>query len=249
MQSSIMSLTLLARIRTLRTTCTGRKYLLTLRLDPCNRTVPVREILFFSPDFSSAGYTSEESDMRALVIMDRFDVLAERSPPGQDECVEYPLLRSVNDVLDMSLQIIQGISFMHRCGIAHRDLYQNNFVCENGLASRRLYVIDFQFSAYFPKPWLSPPLVPPGGGMNEPEAWTSSAPYDPFLADVYCLGNVIRMITESREIAPSFTGGTHQAVEDHDGPVAGGAPDDGGSRGLNACHHQSLAFLQEAHTE
>ncbi|KAG8976601.1 hypothetical protein FRC05_003440 [Tulasnella sp. 425] len=99
------------------------------RSHPDNHTVPVREILYFRPDFTTVGVASEPTDTRLFVVMDRFDkVTALDDIPITKSC--YPF-----DIMDKNL-LLDRTSTVDRC-----------------------YAIDFQFSLYFPKPWTTAPRI------------------------------------------------------------------------------------------
>ncbi|KAG8952813.1 hypothetical protein FRC04_003738 [Tulasnella sp. 424] len=162
------------------------------RRDPRNHTVPVREVLFFSPDFTSAGFGSQRSDMRAFVVMDAFDVL--RSSDLRPRPNQYPVFRSVQDVLDFALQTVETVDFLHELGIAHQDIYDRNILVDTGQSPMSWLLGDFQLSAYFPRPWRSPPTVFTRQ-IHIPELPSSSASgFDPFKADVYNLGDMIHTV-------------------------------------------------------
>ncbi|KAG9051670.1 hypothetical protein FS837_000058 [Tulasnella sp. UAMH 9824] len=66
------------------------------RLHPDNHTVPVREVLFFNPDFSLAEVESEPADARVFVVMDRFDTVTPLDGPILDP--GYPFINSIEDL-------------------------------------------------------------------------------------------------------------------------------------------------------
>ncbi|KZV79516.1 hypothetical protein EXIGLDRAFT_846440 [Exidia glandulosa HHB12029] len=126
-------------------------------------------------------------------------------------------LENVNDVVDMMLQTLSGLAFLHRHNVAHRDCTGWNIMqdvssmffdrrnhpmnpafsedmqellpCRSRAESRvRYYFIDFGISTRFSGP--GPHLVTGeiGRDPSAPEL-SDVIPYDPFKLDVYLLGN------------------------------------------------------------
>ncbi|KAI0332648.1 hypothetical protein GY45DRAFT_1369099 [Cubamyces sp. BRFM 1775] len=118
---------------------------------------------------------------------------------------------SVGDVLDMILQCMEALAFLHDNRIAHRDAFKENFLVqwhpESLLAEHiprsrpRVYLIDFEVAVMFPI--STPPQecrvsgYPIGGSFSDdieqycrpvPPEVTSEEPYDPFKLDVWQLG-------------------------------------------------------------
>ncbi|KAF7351406.1 Protein kinase domain-containing protein [Mycena sanguinolenta] len=132
---------------------------------------------------------------------------------------DEPIFDTVGEVIDCFRQIFEGIQFMHENFVAHRDcsllnilqdptkLFPRGFhpvnYCLNpthdGLAYSitrtecwpRYYLIDFGLSRRY-DPSKGPPLerVVPGGGRNPPEY--SGTECNPFPADIYFLGNLLK---------------------------------------------------------
>ncbi|RPD56364.1 hypothetical protein L226DRAFT_468524, partial [Lentinus tigrinus ALCF2SS1-7] len=117
---------------------------------------------------------------------------------------------SVGDIVDMIMQCIEALSFIHYVGVAHMDAFRDNFLVQfypESLAMNRIavtrprvYLTDFETAVYFP------PDVPiekrvcvglPNGdsfstdseqyGRPKPPELLSDAPYDPFKLDVWQL--------------------------------------------------------------
>jgi len=142
-----------------------------------------------------------------------------------------PVLRVFNDppfvfvdeVLDFIQQTLEGLIFLHRIGIAHRDCSDNNLMLDasslypegfhpevqhmkrNGvdllservnrtdvLSTIRYYFIDLGISSRFTDP-LQPRLVT-GRQCQDKEVpeLSDTVPYNPFLVDVFILGNVYK---------------------------------------------------------
>lgn len=87
-----------------------------LRLDPRNHTVPVREVLFFAPDFTPAGFTPATSDMRAFIVMEDFPRLVQ--PAIGDPRFVCPLIANFDDLLSVALDLLQVRGDIHSSGPA-----------------------------------------------------------------------------------------------------------------------------------
>jgi len=169
-----------------------------LRSDPHNHCVPIYEVLQVPDD-----------DDKILLVM--------------------PLLRSYNsprfdtfgETVDFFKQIFEGLQFMHKHHVAHRDgmgfnimldpstMYPDSFHPVERSMKRdysgrahyytrtqrppKYYFIDFGISRrYDPKD--GPPLEDPiwGGDKTVPEFQISDEPCNPFPTDIYYVGNMIR---------------------------------------------------------
>ncbi|KAK7691872.1 hypothetical protein QCA50_005276 [Cerrena zonata] len=116
---------------------------------------------------------------------------------------------SVGDVVDMILQALEGLAFLHEQKIAHRDANISNFVIQYhpeslrtmtvATSRPRVYIIDFETSVAFLEelPFESCVCVGlPAGGTICPGKWaravppevTSGEPYSPFKLDVWQFG-------------------------------------------------------------
>ncbi|KAI0317822.1 hypothetical protein OF83DRAFT_1057980 [Amylostereum chailletii] len=118
---------------------------------------------------------------------------------------------SVGDVLDMTMQALEGLTFIHDLNVAHRDAFKNNFLVQwhpesmrtmtVPVSRPRVYLIDFEVAIEFHPDC---PLVdrvctgcPLGGSFTQLETYSrpripemdSGEPYDPFKLDVWQLGN------------------------------------------------------------
>ena len=135
--------------------------------------------------------TSHRNALRLLGLLDDGEVLyavLEYAPDGElfaavekNGAMTEPLAKSV------AWQVLAGLNFLHRCGIAHRDMS-----LENALVSGdTVKIIDFG---------LCCPLQPMGdaarlvrGSVGKrfymaPEVWAGQRPYDPAAADVWSAG-------------------------------------------------------------
>ncbi|TFK89444.1 hypothetical protein K466DRAFT_486812, partial [Polyporus arcularius HHB13444] len=115
---------------------------------------------------------------------------------------------SVGDLIDMIMQCVEALDFIHYVGVAHMDAFKDNFLVQfwpESLASNRIaitrprvYLNDFETAVYFP------PDVPlekrlsvglPSGdsfplerySRPKPPELLSEQPYDPFKLDVWQL--------------------------------------------------------------
>ncbi|KIO23902.1 hypothetical protein M407DRAFT_26698 [Tulasnella calospora MUT 4182] len=127
------------------------------RLHPDNHTVPVREVLYFNPNFDLVGVEPEPTDARLFVVMDQFDQVTPLDGPISDP--GYPFIHTIEDLCHFFLQIAQAVRYMHDLGIAHQDIRDKNFLINRASTADRCYVIDFQLSLYFPKPWATAPMT------------------------------------------------------------------------------------------
>ncbi|KAF4617421.1 hypothetical protein D9613_006198 [Agrocybe pediades] len=121
---------------------------------------------------------------------------------------------SVGDVLEMIMQMLEALEFIHGMNIAHRDAFQDNFLVqwqpESLLTNKispsrpRVYLTDFETAIQFPRHYkksecLVTGLPLAGSIMNEakyarpraPECMSGS-PYSPFKLDVWQLGISLR---------------------------------------------------------
>ncbi|CAL1711532.1 unnamed protein product [Somion occarium] len=117
---------------------------------------------------------------------------------------------SVGDVLNMILQALEGLAFIHDLGIAHRDADKSNFLVQwhpeslrtmtVAISRPRVYLIDFEVAVEFPSELPIEARVsigpPSGGTINIADGWgravppevDSGMPYSPFKLDVWQLG-------------------------------------------------------------
>ncbi|KAI0330361.1 kinase-like protein [Cubamyces sp. BRFM 1775] len=127
-----------------------------------------------------------------------------------------PEFSTIGDVVEFVDQTIEGLVFMHRLHIAHRDIAVSNIMMDakalypNGHHPIRLgytpdalypvsalpragrnvqyYYIDFGLSVWF-KPGASPYVLGKVGRAEAPEV-SDDVPYDAFKVDIYALGYV-----------------------------------------------------------
>ncbi|KAI0337439.1 hypothetical protein BDW22DRAFT_1364065 [Trametopsis cervina] len=107
---------------------------------------------------------------------------------------------SLDTLMDVIWQVLQGLEFMHENGIAHFDIHTTNLVvCRKPsvptspfqVQESRCYLIDFGSSKELPPPPrgshgnICVPLLPMGGHYVPPEGEDSVNPY---AYDIYCTG-------------------------------------------------------------
>ncbi|OJA09387.1 hypothetical protein AZE42_06820 [Rhizopogon vesiculosus] len=131
---------------------------------------------------------------------------------------DAPPFETIGEIIDFTLQVFEGLQFMHKYRVAHRDCMDLNIMMEPGVGmfphpyhpcnpSRRLDMkgstkhrsrtecpprylfIDFGISRRYPASEIAP-LEPPiwGGYKNVPEFRLSNEPRNPFPTDVWYLG-------------------------------------------------------------
>ncbi|KAK7691449.1 hypothetical protein QCA50_004848 [Cerrena zonata] len=130
---------------------------------------------------------------------------------------DNPELRTIGDVTDFIFQTLEGLCFIHNQGVAHRDCASANIMMdaqllfpqghhpvrlgylEDGLheapcLSRqerpvKYYFIDFGLSSRFEEN-QTPLVLGTKGRDKEPPELDDETPYNPFLLDIFILGNV-----------------------------------------------------------
>ncbi|KAI0041906.1 hypothetical protein FA95DRAFT_1598729 [Auriscalpium vulgare] len=168
-----------------------------LKTDPRNHSVPVLDVI------QDAGDSSKS-----------FVVMPYLRPP------EDPSFQFIGEVLDFGEQILEGLTYMHEQGVAHRDcafknmgmdakaMYPDGFhpvddiwtPTKSGVAKKlprlevgvKYYFIDYGISSYFP-PGAPRTLVTGALGRDQevPEL-SDDVPYDPFKVDIFIIGNALR---------------------------------------------------------
>jgi len=173
--------------------------------------------------FSNDEHQSEEQNhcIRTLEVL---------PVPGSDEekiliipwmrKVDDPKFRTIGEVLQFFKEMIEGLQYLHRNNVAHRDCAKNNMVMDASLMypdgyhpiatkknynwrgrarhhSRtrhppKYYLLDFGFSLIY-EPSQPRPLEYSlkSGGYEAPEG-KANTPCDPFATDVFILGNMMR---------------------------------------------------------
>ncbi|KAG2047305.1 hypothetical protein BDR06DRAFT_921871 [Suillus hirtellus] len=171
---------------------------------------------------------SEPLRQRENHCVEMLDVL--QVPNEADETIlVLPLLRpfdnppfeTIGEIIDFTLQVFEGLQFMHKHRVAHRDCMNLNIMMDPRemylhpfhpcRPSRRLDLkgpakhrsrtecpprylfIDFGISRRY-QAWQVAPLEPPiwGGYKGVPEFQTSDEPRNPFPTDVWYLGYTLQ---------------------------------------------------------
>ncbi|KIM38986.1 hypothetical protein M413DRAFT_419349 [Hebeloma cylindrosporum] len=118
---------------------------------------------------------------------------------------------SVGDIVEMLLQMLEALDFIHELNIAHRDAFRDNFLIQwhpeslldmtISPARPRVFLIDFETAIAFPPELPIDECIvtgfPVGGSVSQPEMYSrphapefsSGKPYSPFKLDVWQLGN------------------------------------------------------------
>ncbi|KAJ7151783.1 kinase-like domain-containing protein [Mycena crocata] len=180
--------------------------------DPQNHCVPLYEVL----------QVPDANDMKLMVMPFLTDW-------------DTPRFHTIVELLDFVGQVIEGLQFIHKQNVAHRDCKLDNILMDssplypepihpvNTLMKRdwsgwakhlsrtqrpvKYYIIDFGLSQIYP-PDQPRPLDPPGyGGDQTVPEFQAGALCDSFAVDVYCLGNTFReMLTHGSIFAPGTKG-------------------------------------------
>ncbi|KAJ7713712.1 kinase-like domain-containing protein [Mycena olivaceomarginata] len=168
------------------------------RSDPANYCVPILQVL-----------TDPKEEGWAIIVMPLL------------RAYDKPRFDTIGEAVAFFKQIFEGVQFMHRNNVAHRDCTSSNIMMDGASLYRvpfhpisqdrkrdfsgsvrpyrtrtehpvKYYLIDFGLSRRY-KPEERPPLEPTirGGDRSAPEIEACEA-CDPFPTDVYYLGNLIR---------------------------------------------------------
>ena len=107
--------------------------------------------------------------------------------------IGFALGKFRNNVVDFSRQLIEGVGFLHRHGIAHLDIKPENIVA----FPHQLFIIDFDISVRVSDPnalidrWCGTPgwMAPEIGRRNGPRC-----SYSPIRADLWSCGRVLQYL-------------------------------------------------------
>jgi serine/threonine protein kinase len=124
--------------------------------------------------------------------MGTFVLLPEATP--LDHGFALGMFRS--EVVDFSQQLIEGVAFLHRLGVAHLDIKPQNIVAR----PNRLFIIDFDISIRVDGPnalidrWCGTPgwMAPEIGRQDRPRC-----SYSPIRADLWSCGLVLRYLASN----------------------------------------------------
>jgi len=121
---------------------------------------------------------------------------------SMDECYGGWPKNSVGDIVDMIIQALEAIAFVHSLGIVHRDLCKSNYVVQwhpeslstmkVPISRPRAFLTDFEMAYEFPMEITSDDRLLTGSPVEDyqrpvPPEMTSGEPYDPFKADIWQL--------------------------------------------------------------
>jgi len=101
-----------------------------------------------------------------------------------------------SEIVDFSRQLIEGVAFLHSCGVAHLDIKPQNIVAH----PNRLFIIDFDISVRVdgPKALIDRRCGTPG--WMAPEIGRQDRPrcsYSPIRADLWSCGLVLRYLASN----------------------------------------------------
>ncbi|KAI0366046.1 hypothetical protein BV20DRAFT_687669 [Pilatotrama ljubarskyi] len=121
---------------------------------------------------------------------------------------------SVGDLVDMIMQCLEALGYLHSIGVAHRDAFKDNFLVQwfpESMASHqltisrpRVFLNDFETAVFFTEDVPASDRVcvglplPPSFPSPEryfrpiPSELTSREPYNPFKLDVWQFGDSLR---------------------------------------------------------
>ncbi|KAI0040246.1 hypothetical protein FA95DRAFT_1566568 [Auriscalpium vulgare] len=170
-----------------------------LRSDPMNHSVPILDT-FVDSDDSQISYI----------------VMTFLKP------IHRPEIDYIGELLDFGEQILEGLTFLHENGVAHRDCASTNIMMDasamypkgfhpveqdylpdhSGGAPRysrltagvKYYFVDYGISSEFPvdSDPASRLVVGDLGRDQEPPELSDTVPYDPFKLDIFLIGNIFR---------------------------------------------------------
>lgn len=133
-----------------------------------------------------------------------------------------PDFDTIGEVVDCIRQLLEGVQFLHAHRIAHGDFAYGNLMMDAGLFTvpfhpfdpeerldftgkskprytrtqhrTKYYIIDFGISCRYEESEMPPSHVTGifGSDRSVPEFAFPNAPHNPFLIDIYCVGNLIR---------------------------------------------------------
>ncbi|KAI0371422.1 hypothetical protein BV20DRAFT_942248 [Pilatotrama ljubarskyi] len=123
---------------------------------------------------------------------------------------------SVGDIVDMIVQCLEALGYLHSIGVAHRDAFRDNFLIQwfpeslapNQITTTRPRVLlnDFETAVYF-RADVAPDArtctgLPLSPSFPTPERYfrplapelSSGQPYDPFKLDIWQFGDSLRSL-------------------------------------------------------
>ncbi|KZT13120.1 uncharacterized protein LAESUDRAFT_690312 [Laetiporus sulphureus 93-53] len=166
----------------------------------------------------------DDPDNHSVPILDTFQ-------DAKDKSISYlvmPFLRLIDEppfalvgeVVDFVDQILKGLQFLHKHGVAHRDCTYKNLMMDasemfpqgfhpvdqtslpDGETTApyyrrtdvhvKYYFVDYGISVHIPRDAQSKLVVGVNGRDQEVPELSDDTPYDPFKVDVFIIGNVFR---------------------------------------------------------
>jgi len=118
-----------------------------------------------------------------------FSILPEADPLDYGFASE--MFRGRSEIVDFSRQLVEGIAFLHRHGIAHLDIKPQNIVSLSG----KLFIIDFDISVRVDGPDALIDRWCGTRGWMAPEVGHRRGPrrsYSPIRADLWSCGLMLR---------------------------------------------------------
>ncbi|KAI0733407.1 kinase-like domain-containing protein [Fomitopsis betulina] len=133
--------------------------------------------------------------------------------------IDDPPIEAVGDVVDFVDQLLEGLAFLHKNGVAHRDCSYANLMMSTKIeklgrgihfwgrpgdalsgSQRTYYFIDFGLSVHVENPNCRVLVLGnEGHDRAPPELRTGNRiPYDPYKLDVFLVGNVFRRLLLDR---------------------------------------------------
>ncbi|GJE86786.1 kinase-like domain-containing protein [Phanerochaete sordida] len=161
------------------------------------------------------GHQSLFADNHALPMLDELafhDVVFAVFPKASltlDLAYSSWAQNSAGDIINMIMQVLEGLAYLHSVGIAHRDVFKSNIMVEwmpeSLLVGRppvshpRVYLIDFECAIDFPADCpegqrhcvglpIGDTMTTEGYLRPVPAEVAVGMPYDPFKLDVWQLG-------------------------------------------------------------
>lgn len=168
-----------------------------LREDPRNHAVPLIEI-FDDPDNETMSYM-------VMPLLRNAD---------------NPSFQYVKEIIDFVDQILEGLVFLHEKRVAHRDCVLHNILMDPGAmypegfhpvetaykrdysgiavylprsaVGVKYYIADFGISSYIPDETRPPLVYGTSGRDQEAPELSKTVPYNPFMLDIFIIGNMFR---------------------------------------------------------
>ncbi|KAI0774924.1 kinase-like domain-containing protein [Trametes elegans] len=202
-----------------------------------DRLVAIKTVLNDSEESRIASYLSSITDTQNHCVP-VYEILPDPFDPSYSLMVmsylrpcQDPPLSTIGDIIEFVNQTLQGLVFMHKHGVAHRDIaFENIMVDAASLypdghhpvrrwfspdgahevtplprAGRSItyYYIDFGLSLRFP-PGTTPSAIGRVGRDKDAPELSSTVAYDPFKIDIFALGNLYSQEFEQKYNSMQF---------------------------------------------